>query len=77
MATSFLLHAKPKMLGQLCMDLMVCEPSLSMFVPVEMPAMSADLKHRLHCCDTSEGQVFLQINHEGDGAVWGHLYVGR
>ena len=57
-------------------NLMVCEPSLSSFIPVEMPVEAADLKHHgFTVVDTSEGQVFLQINHEGDGAVWGHLYM--
>ncbi len=57
-------------------NLMVCEPSLSTFIPVQMPAEAADLKHHgFTVVDTSEGQVFLQINHEGDGAVWGHLYM--
>jgi hypothetical protein len=57
-------------------DLMVCEPALSLFIPVEMPSQAADLKHHgFTVVDTSEGQVFLQINHEGDGAVWGHLYM--
>ena len=49
---------------------MVCEPSLSTFIPVQMPAEAADLKHHgFTVVDTSERQVFLQINHEGEGAV--------
>lgn len=31
-------------------------------------------QHSYTILDTSEGQVFLHVNHEGDGAKWGNVY---
>ena len=33
------------------------------------------LEHSYTILDTSEGQVFLQINHEGDRAKYGNIYI--
>jgi hypothetical protein len=41
-----------------------------------MPKIGEKLQHHgFTVVDTSEGQVFLQINHRGDGALWGNLYI--
>jgi len=56
--------------------LMVMLPILGIFSPVAMPKVSEALSHHgFTVVDTSEGQVFLQINHEGEGALWGNLYI--
>lgn len=56
--------------------LMVMLPILGIFSQVSMPKISDKLQHHgFTVVDTSEGQVFLQINHQGEGALWGNLYI--
>lgn len=56
--------------------LLVLVPAVGMFEPILMPRESQKLQHHgFTVVDTSEGQVFLQINHQGEGALWGNLYA--
>jgi hypothetical protein len=56
--------------------LMVMLPILGIFSQVSMPKISDKLQHHgFTVVDTSEGQIFLQINHQGEGALWGNLYI--
>ena len=55
---------------------MVMVPLIGVFSPVTMPIESDKLQHHgFTVVDTSDGQVFLQINHQGEGALWGNLYI--
>lgn len=48
------------------------------FKEVELPAATVKknlLEHSYTILDTSEGQVFLHINHEGDRSKFGNIYI--
>lgn len=67
----FVAAAHPEENGQV--NLFLSSNGGQAFTQVKMPYQIR--QHSYTILDTSEDQVFLHVNHEGDGAAWGNVYI--